>query len=105
MNIFPKFINRTLITVTLILISTFVFGQDNNKKDSAKVIVSFIVEKNGKISNVKIEKIECEECSKKFKKNIKSEAKRVVSNMPDWKSSEQRIKYSLPIKFKYESGQ
>jgi len=75
-------------------------GNKISQVDSATVYVSFIVEITGKITNVKIDKIKCKKCSKKFKESLKSEAIRVVESMPDWKTSKERIKFLLPIKFK-----
>ncbi len=60
------------------------------------VVVSFVVEKNGSISNVKI--------LKGVTPNINNEAIRVVKNMPKWKPGKQRgksvrVTINLPIRF------
>ena len=62
-----------------------------------RVVISFIVEKNGRISDVKILKgigFGCDE-----------EAERVIKAMPKWKAGMQngspvRVKYTLPLTFK-----
>ena len=72
------------------------FGQTT---DSATVYISFIVETTGKITNIKVNRVECEKCNNKFKKSIKSEAIRVISTMPDFNPREKRVKYVQPIKF------
>lgn len=72
--------------------------QKNVVADSARLIVTFIVETTGEITNAKVEKIECESCSRRHKKDLKSEALRVVNSMEDWKPIEKRTKCRLPIK-------
>ena len=62
-----------------------------------RVIVSFIVEPNGSVSNVKI--------VRGVDSNLDQEALRVVSEMPNWTPGKQggnavRVRYSLPIAFK-----
>ncbi len=62
-----------------------------------KVYLSFIVEKDGSISNVEVESPINGGCSE--------EALRVVKNMPNWKPGKQmgkavRVKFYLPIQFK-----
>ena len=47
---------------------------------SGKVIVSFIVSKDGNIQEVKIEKPLCEECD--------NEVKRLLTSMPQWQAGE-----------------
>jgi len=61
------------------------------------VYVSFIVEKNGNISNVKILRGIGSGCDE--------EVIRVVKDMPEWKPGTQngkpvRVQYNLPVKFK-----
>ncbi|MBQ5533597.1 MAG: energy transducer TonB, partial [Bacteroidales bacterium] len=61
-----------------------------------KVIVEFVVEKNGKISNVK--------AVKSVSPELDAEAIRVVSKMPKWKPGVQRgekvrSRWRLPIHF------
>ena len=67
-----------------------------NEGKSGRVFVSFVVEKDGSISNVKVMKGICE--------SIDKEAVRVVSSMPRWyagmhKGEPVRVSYTLPIKF------
>lgn len=66
------------------------------EKIQGKVFVSFVVEKNGKVSNVIILRGIGGGCDE--------ESLRVVSEMPDWKPGIQdgkpvRVQFSLPIKF------
>lgn len=69
------------------------------KKDeiSGRVFVSFVVEKSGEVSNVKLLRGIGGGCDE--------EAIRVVSEMPDWKPGKDekgntvRVQYNLPIKF------
>ena len=97
---------RILIISVISLLTSFAYGQEsknkNNQPDSAKVFVSFVVETDGSITDVKVDKVECSKCSKLYKKNIKKEAIRVVSEMPNWEAHKERIKYILPIKFKFD---
>ena len=65
-----------------------------------RVIVSFIVEKDGSISNAKV--------AKPTYSSLDNEALRVVSNMPKWTSGKQngeavRVKYSIPVSFRLNS--
>ena len=67
------------------------------KKISGKVFVSFIVEKDGSVSNVEVIRGIGGGCDE--------EAIRVVSNMPKWEPGTQRgkpvrVKYILPLNFK-----
>lgn len=61
------------------------------------VYLQFVVEKNGKITHVKIMRDIGGECGK--------EAKRVVQSMPNWSPGKQgdnptRVQFNLPVKFK-----
>ena len=62
-----------------------------------RVIVSFIVEKDGSVSNAKVQKSVSEE--------LDAEALRVVNAMPKWTPGKQkgqavRVKYTIPISFR-----
>ena len=64
---------------------------------TGRVIVRFVVEKDGKISNVKVEK--------SVDPSLDAEAKRVVQTMPKWKPGKRdgqpvRVKYALPVTFR-----
>ena len=64
--------------------------------EQGRVYVSFVVEKDGRITNIKIER--------GVSKDLDDEAKRVIRNMPNWKPGESkgkrvRTKCSLPINF------
>jgi TonB family protein len=66
-------------------------------KIEGKVIVQFVVEKDGSISNASV--------IRKVGWGMDEEALRVVSNMPTWKPGKQngkpiRVKYNLPVNFK-----
>ena len=66
------------------------------KKITGRVLVSFVVEKNGSISDVTVVKCPNELLCK--------EAVRVIESMPKWKAGRQagkkvRAKYMLPINF------
>ncbi len=70
------------------------------KKISGKVFVSYVVEKNGSISNVKI--------LRSVHKELDAEAMRVIKEMPVWKPGTQRgkavrVQYNLPIHFRLDS--
>ena len=69
---------------------------------SGRIMVQFVVEKDGSISNVKIP-----EQHRKLGFGLEEEAIRVVKLMPKWKPGTQsgkpvRIKYILPIVFNLE---
>lgn len=66
------------------------------KKISGKVVVDFVVEKDGSISNVKI--------NKSIYPSLDAEAKRVVEAMPKWNPGKQdgklvRVKFTMPVSF------
>ena len=72
---------------------------ESAKKDgiSGRVFVSFIVNKDGSLGDVKI--------IKSVNNLLDAEAIRVIKNMPNWKSGTQRgkpvrVSYSMPINFK-----
>ena len=65
-----------------------------------RVIVSFIVEKDGSISNAKV--------AKPTYSSLDEEALRVVNAMPKWVPGKQngeavRVKYSIPVSFRLNS--
>jgi tonB family C-terminal domain len=71
----------------------------STKRDGiqGRVVVSFIVEPDGSISNAKL--------VRSIDANLDQEALRVVSEMPNWTPGKQggnavRVRYSLPIAFK-----
>jgi TonB family protein len=74
---------------------------EENNKIEAKIIVDFVVGKNGEIKNAKIlQPIE------KYK-NFEKEALRVINSMPNWKpgttlNEAHEISFSLPISFKLD---
>jgi TonB family protein len=76
---------------------------ENAKKNGiqGKVFVQFIVEKDGKITNVKV--------IRGFNKECDEEAVRVIKLMPKWNPGKQkgqavRVQFVLPIKFALDSG-
>ncbi len=68
-----------------------------SKGIEGRVILTFIVEKDGSISNVKV--------AKSVNEAIDAEAVRVVESMPKWKPGKQngkevRVKYTIPVTFR-----
>lgn len=71
--------------------------------DSVTVYVSFTVEKTGKITHVGVSKMEGhQKCSEKTKRELRSEAIRVIQSMPAWEPKNERTKFILPIKFRFD---
>lgn len=73
--------------------------QAKEKNTQGRVLVSFVVEKNGSISNVKVVKGIGNGCDE--------EAVRVISAMPKWKPGMQngkkvRVSFAIPISFKLQ---
>ena len=75
---------------------------ENARKEgiSGRVFITYVVEKDGKISNIKLLRGFHPDCDK--------EALRVVSLMPDWKPGTEkgkpvRVQFNLPIKFNLAS--
>ena len=72
-----------------------------DKNQSGRVMISFVVEKDGRVNDVKVLRGVCE--------SIDNEAVRVVKAMPNWKPGKQagkpvRVSYCLPISFKLSDG-
>lgn len=74
---------------------------ENCKKEKiqGRVLVQFIVEADGKISNAEI--------VKSVNKDLDEEAKRVISSMPTWTPGQQRgvavrVKFTVPVNFKLD---
>ena len=72
-----------------------------DKNQSGRVLLSFVVEKDGHVNDVKVLRGVCE--------SIDNEAVRVVKAMPNWKPGKQagkpvRVSYCLPISFKLSDG-
>jgi TonB family protein len=73
------------------------YPQDAKEKGiQGTVYVSFVIEKDGSVSHVKI--------LRGVSKSLDSEAMRVVKTMPNWEPGTQRgkavrVQYNLPIKF------
>ena len=83
-------------------LSTNVRYPEDAKESGAqgRVIVSFIVEKDGSISNARV--------TKPTYSSLDDEALRVVSNMPKWTPGKQngeavRVRYSIPVSFRLKS--
>ena len=80
------------------------------EKDGAtgKVIISFVVEKDGKVSDVKAADFKADgEVSDECKDSLIAEAERVVASMPNWKPGQQngenvRVKYTMPFTFRLQ---
>ena len=69
------------------------------KGKQGRVVLTFIVEKDGSVSNIDVAKKVCDE--------LDAEAVRVVSSMPKWTSGKQngrnvRVKYTIPVTFKLQ---
>jgi TonB family protein len=68
-----------------------------NKKITGKVYVTFLISSSGKIINVEVRE--------PVHPLLDAEAKRVISNMPDWKPGTQAgkpvvVRYTVPVEFK-----
>lgn len=85
------------ILLFTLLTTSFCFSQTKN--DSIKVNVTFIIELDGKISNIKVKDIQCENCKQKNKRKIKEEAIRIFKKIYDFDPPKKRQEYLLPIKF------
>ena len=77
--------------------------QDSVNSDTIAAVVNvrFMVNKSGQVKKVRAVSIECEICDKEFKKQLKKEAVRIVSSMPDWTSDDdgkpRNVWFNLPI--------
>lgn len=73
---------------------------EHEAKIQGRVIIGFIIEPDGSVSNVKVER--------SISTALDAEAVRVVSKMPNWtpgtiKNKPVRVKYTLPIMFRLNS--
>lgn len=82
------------------------FQDTINKEDTASCViyVSFIVEIDGSITNVRVDSLQCDE-SRRHIRSLKKEAIRVVKSMPKFKPQKidgelVRTKFTMPIRFK-----
>jgi len=74
-----------------------VIAQENNVQ--GRVIVQFVVEKDGSVTDVQV--------VRSVDSSLDKEAKRVISSMPKWKPGKQRgkavrVKYTVPVNFKLQ---
>jgi hypothetical protein len=78
--------------------------QENIHSDTLAAIVNvrFMVNKSGQVQNVRALSVECDHCDKKLKKQLKKEAVKVVSSMPEWTSDEgakgKNVWFVLPMR-------
>lgn len=75
-------------------------AQEN--KEQGRVIVSYIINKSGKVTDAKIEK--------SVSPSLDAEALRVVNSMPNWTPGKQRglavnVKYNTPVLFRLQGNQ
>ena len=75
-----------------------VVAQENGVQ--GRVVVSFVVERDGSISDVKI--------ARSIDPSLDKEAVRVVKSMPKWNPGKQngsavRVKYNVPVSFKLQN--
>ncbi len=79
---------------------------DRLNKIEGVVFLSFVIEKDGSISNINID----EKASKEATDDMKREAIRVIESMPNWipgkfdNGSPARVAYNLPIGFRLGTG-
>jgi len=73
------------------------------RKDSiqGRVIITFVVEKDGSISSAEV--------VKSVHEKLDTEALRVINAMPKWKPGKQRgkvvrVEYAIPVKFKLDGS-
>ena len=89
---------KTTLFFLLLFLSATSYGQ-GQVADSPTVYVSFMVDTSGKISDIKVKKIECKKCDKEYKEGLKAEAIRIISSMPALKPRKQPVRYTQPLKF------
>lgn len=75
--------------------------EDRLNKNEGVVFISFVIEKDGSLSNLEID----EKASKKATQDMKDEALRVIKSMPSWESGKfddgkpARVSYEIPLGF------
>lgn len=98
---FPEFPGGTNAMMNFIANNLKYPESAKNNHQEGRVFVSFVVEKDGGITDVKVMRGVCED--------IDAESIRVVKSMPKWKPGKQdgkavRVQYTLPIVFKLSGG-
>lgn len=75
---------------------------ENANNVEGKVIIQFIIEKDGSVSNAKVVRSDVKE--EKYRKALEEEALRLIGNMPRWKPALHhgkpvRSSFMIPVKF------
>lgn len=89
---------KTILLLLLLLLSTTSYGQ-GQIPDSATVYVTFMVDTTGKVSDIKVKKIDCKKCDKEYKESLKSEAIRLIATAPPMPAPKQPTRYTQPLRF------
>jgi len=95
-----------LILILLYLCSLRLSGQTKIKDDSTVVNVkaSFVIDKNGEVTKIKIVESDCRNCDKKTLKQVEQEVVRVIKATPGLGPPKNSLarptnqKYILPLK-------
>ena len=94
---------KSIIITLFLFVPVFSFGQSSENQsipsDSAKVYVSFIVNKAGDISQVKI--------VRGVDPSLDDEVKRTINSAPAWTPGKQRgkevnVQMAIPVKFQLQ---
>ena len=88
------------VALRMVLAKSIIYPDEAQKnKIQGKVLVSFVINSDGKVEQAKIEK--------SVSPSLDAEALRIVNLMPDWKPGKQRgtavsVAYTIPIEFKVQ---
>lgn len=96
-----NFKKRILLYITL-LVTNLSFAKNNS--DSAIVVVSFVVNKEGQKEKIKVHDIVCTNCTTNFKDRIKEDAVNIIKNSPNYLPQKKKQKFLQPVKFRIESN-
>lgn len=86
------------------LVPFMAFSQSRNEENktggnTATVLVSFIVEIDGAVTNVSVMETKCSFCSRQMLRDYEKKALETVRKSPKMKPQEKPTKYSIPIRF------
>lgn len=69
--------------------------------DSITLLVSFVVKKDGVLSNFNVEEMHCPGCTEETRGNITKEVIRTIQAQGPWERTDKGTKIYLPVRFKY----
>lgn len=92
---------KLILLYIALTVSSLLYAKDSNS-DSAIVVVSFVVNKEGQKKKIKIHSIVCSNCNANFKERIKEDALTIIKKSPNYLPQKKKQKFLQPVKFRIE---